>query len=855
MRSVCKTALIAVLCLLLCAASAMAEGGVTVSAEFGYDGTLTYLSAMPLTVTLKNEGADTRLTLSIDVDRSSEEYDTYEYPVALASGAEKQLVIPITLNYKQKNYVLQVKSGDTQITSVSVTPKKVISPGMLLVGVLSDSPQALSYMNIGTANDQLMRDEGWQIVPLTQESFPESYELLQAFSMLAVDGVDISQFSDAQRQALTTWLKNGGVAIVGGGSRAVSAYRGFAELTGVTTGAPYSVQSQDVTQALIDALAGTQFPITESTAAAQGTAMLSPINGERAQQVAALGEHTLIARVPVGNGLVYTTAFSLSEKPVSNWNGMTCFWQRVLLTTGASVYQGILETKNNYYRSSRDYYADSTVLQNLEIANPESMLYPMAAVLAFLLLAGAGSYLILKRLDKREWLWLTIPLLSACCVGVLCLMSGRMQLNKPAASAYSVYSVSSEGKTTCATLAGVASAQNQEMTVSSLENALIEPSNAYYSYYDDGEDTQSYTHTRRYLYTLGDQRAVTFPASGAWDVQLLYIRPDENPQLDVSASIWWGEDGLYGEIVNNTDYTLEAGYVMTMYGYCTTPRILPGQTAKISIVENPDRKEAGVYDGEMINEKLNSNMTYIDNIVYAALHPFDPTVSYDMELYPKDMTEAEKQEIYLHSAMIDAARTNWYSTYGNLYNAKNLFRYITFNDELGDVSLTVNGTQVQRTAHRTIVDVQMRYLPVSAAGIVKVPSGITPSEQAAVDSQQVPYSLGVRTSSAGYYMLRDEPVLCYNLGAVEGVDISRLTLTSLTLWGDTYGAAAVVRIYDPVSKTWDLINGAGLPLTLGGEDLSCYIDASGRVFLRLTQQAGSSGEVDNAMLSFEGKVK
>ncbi len=35
MRSVCKTALIAVLCLLLCTASALADGGVTVSAEFG----------------------------------------------------------------------------------------------------------------------------------------------------------------------------------------------------------------------------------------------------------------------------------------------------------------------------------------------------------------------------------------------------------------------------------------------------------------------------------------------------------------------------------------------------------------------------------------------------------------------------------------------------------------------------------------------------------------------------------------------------------------------------------------------------------------------------------------------------
>ena len=43
MRSVCKTALIAVLCLLLCTAPALADGGVTVSADFGYDLSLIHI--------------------------------------------------------------------------------------------------------------------------------------------------------------------------------------------------------------------------------------------------------------------------------------------------------------------------------------------------------------------------------------------------------------------------------------------------------------------------------------------------------------------------------------------------------------------------------------------------------------------------------------------------------------------------------------------------------------------------------------------------------------------------------------------------------------------------------------------
>lgn len=847
MRSVCKTALIAVLCLLLCTASALADGGVTVSADFGYDGAVTYLSAMPLRVTLKNDGADTELTVAIDVDRSSSEYDTYEYPLSLASGAEKQLVIPIMLNYKQKTYTVRVTGKEGLIASVPITPKKVIAPTTLLVGVLSDSPQTLSYLNIGTANDQLMRGEVWQTITLTQETFPDSYELMRAFSFLAVDGVDISQFSDAQRQALQTWLKNGGVAIVGGGTRAVSAYRGFAEMTGITTGAPYSAQG--AAQALVDALSDTQFPLTESAVSAQGTALLSPIHGERANTIAELDGKTLIARSQVGSGLVYTTAFSLSEKPLSGWKGMSCFWQRVLLATGASVYQNLVDDSSV---GGRGYYADSSMFTTLGIPNDESMIYPMLAVAAFLLLAGAGSYLILKRLDKREWMWLTVPVLAACCVGVLCLMSSRMQLNKPAATAYSVYNIDSDGNVSSITVAGVAIAQDEDMTINTRDNALVEPSNTFYSYYNDDDDTKVYTQSLRYRYTLGEKRALTFPASGAWDVQLLYIKPEENPRLGVSASIWWEDDGLHGEIVNNSDYTLDAGYVLTMYGYCTTPRILPGQTAEIAIVENPSRKEGGAYDGEMINEKLSSNMSYIDNIIYAALHPFDPQATYDNSKYYQTMTTDEINQLNLRSTLISTVRSDWYSRYQD-YNDKSLFRYITFNDTLGDVQLTVNGTDVERTAHCAIIDVQIKYIAVSEMGYVKVPAGITPYELGALDSQQRPYSLGVRSSSS-YFMLRDEPVLCFSLGKVDGVDVSRLTLTSLTLDGQTYGSGVVVRIYDQQAQAWDTINSAGMPMTLSEENLGRYMDAQGNVFVRASQQGGRDGELDTPSLAFEGKV-
>ena len=112
-----------------------------------------------------------------------------------------------------------------------------------------------------------------------------------------------------------------------GGTRAAAAYRGFTALTGITTGTPYS--AENVAQALTDAMKNTKFPVTSTADSAQGTSMLSPVNGD-GTQVATMDGNTLIACTQVENGLIYTTAFSLSEKPLAGWDGMSCFWQRVL---------------------------------------------------------------------------------------------------------------------------------------------------------------------------------------------------------------------------------------------------------------------------------------------------------------------------------------------------------------------------------------------------------------------------------------------------------------------------------------------------------------------------------------------
>ncbi len=126
--------------------------------------------------------------------------------------------------------------------------------------------------------------------------------------------------------------------------------------------------------------------------------------------------------------------------------------------------------------------------------------------------------------------------------------------------------------------------------------------------------------------------------------------------------------------------------------------------------------------------------------------------------------------------------------------------------------------------------------------------------QGATDELQKPYSLG--TKGSDYIALRNEPVLCFDLSEAEGIDIADLTLNQLTLDGEAYGAVVVVfRIYNNDTESWDLINSSAFPITITGDNLNCYMDADGKVFLSVSQQGSTDGEMCNLLLSFEGKVK
>ncbi len=738
--------------------SSMATSAMELEAAMGYDGAVTYVRKLPVNVTLTNHGTDASGKLVVDVNRSDTEFDRYELPVSIAGGASMHLTIPIVLTQRQTEYAVSWVESESVLAQASFKPSTVISPSTLIVGALSEDAQQLTYLTISKGSDPLSRAEYWSTVPLDADTFPTDLESLRFFDILAIDGFNMSALSDAQSQALAAWLRDGGIVLLGGGVNASASFPYFSAYTGITAGA--LEDGGDFSQELLAYFGLSAQPLGQSV-------MITPLHGASG---AAIGAQGLVDATRVGDGFVFTSAFALGEKPLNTWLGKNAIWQRALLSCAESRYLSMVADRANGSYTNASLYVDSGISDLLRVENDDGMALPMVVIGLFIVLAGFGSYLVLKKLDRREWMWLSVPLLAVAASLILWALSGVLPLREPIAVHYTVLNVDSDGTTDGYTAVTAAKSSRSPMTVGIEEGTLDVPSTVYYYASNDLKEQEAAAKLR-YTYTYGERETLTFPETWAWGENTMIVR--DAAYADVSAvrgECGWDGDSLVFTITNGSDIALEKGVILTDYGFVSVPALLPGQTASVTMSPDPtasksaDRtREEIVRDGVLLDEEDLKNYSFYDYI--------DIYVSADDESLSADEQIAAR----LRRSLL----VNHYSVIGDS-EYEGTFRYLTFSDKLDGLRLVIDGQTVDRTAQQGLLCVRLAYNPISSDGTARFLKGSFPSYTATVGADGKP-SVGESLGQNQYqfFSLSSKPAFAFDMSALpEGLTISDFDISS-----------------------------------------------------------------------------
>ena len=363
-------------------APAVAADAPTMDAHILLGGHARLGSWVAISVRLKNDGpsvagelrlaggsqGQTRFSKAVELPTQSDQVHVlYAQPPAFGSELSVSLV-----------------DGETTIASTKAS-FTTHDGGQLVVAVIAERPEGI------VGNLDLLPNPNQvapAVVTLTPDDLPERVEAWGAIDRIVWQDVDSERLSSAQRDALRGWLTGGGRLVIAGGTAGPKTLSAFPD-----TMLPYRpAVTTDAPAASLAGLLG-EIPATATTLPALSGSLIE------GRSLASVGDQVVAAERAYGAGSVALIGFD----PSVDWIAKT--------DTSGDLWRRLLPARTSGGLS----FSDDSMLVNAVAQLPTLALPPinglLALLVAYIVLIGPVNYLVLKRLDRREWAWITMPVL------------------------------------------------------------------------------------------------------------------------------------------------------------------------------------------------------------------------------------------------------------------------------------------------------------------------------------------------------------------------------------------------------------------------------------------------------------
>ena len=363
---------------------------ITITTRAGYGGMYRVNEWFPLTIDLRNDGADLQGELEwalLDLNDGP----VFRSPIDLPRGSQKRVQVALlSRNFSRSAHIRIIVNGQNVAQqNVTIEPIEV---DKYLVVVISSDP---TLLNVVTTL-QLPPASSTIVQHMRLDELPEQAAVLRSVNTLVLHDIDTAQLSPQQRDTLRTWIGLGGQLIVSGGVQGQLSAAGIADMLPATLHG----NLHDGSIAKLLALGSSALPSGAQTAS------LSDLEPQPdARDVIGDG---LIWERQLGAGRTLITAFDLGL--LRGWQDETRLWEQILQARAQFI--PTLEVSNPSY----DLIRSSLQLPGLSLP-PTG--YLVVFLFLYILLIGPLNYLVLRQLKRLEWAWISIPVLVALMVAGL----------------------------------------------------------------------------------------------------------------------------------------------------------------------------------------------------------------------------------------------------------------------------------------------------------------------------------------------------------------------------------------------------------------------------------------------------
>jgi hypothetical protein len=307
----------------------------------------------------------------------------YATAVELPTGARQEHLLSMRLPLFGRMRVELVSRG--AIRARVDTQVRPIDDRALGVGIIAEHPERLGAAVRGALDAR--GSQAIELASLGPTDLPSAPQAWHAMDLLVWQDVPAATLDADQVAALATWVADGGSLLLLGGSMGPPGLDGLDEAL-----LPYlPTEVVEVPSAVLDDLVG-GIPVETGTV----TALAGPHGG--GVTLAQVGDEAIAATRVVGRGRVTLIGIDPASQDARVADAL---WDLALPSRLASGSIGGAG-------SDRSLATALAALPAVAVPRQDHLL---ALLVLYLLLLGPVSYLVLKRLDRLAWAWVTTPVL------------------------------------------------------------------------------------------------------------------------------------------------------------------------------------------------------------------------------------------------------------------------------------------------------------------------------------------------------------------------------------------------------------------------------------------------------------
>lgn len=600
-----------------------------ISLEYGINGYAEYDQGCRLQISVVSSQDFTGKisVMSYYPDSSGYQSMMYSEKITLEKDIEANAVFDMG-SLGSGNIILEISDEDGKVVYSEKDLLALSSADSAAVtGVLSDDPDSLDYLDSVKLKYGEEDDVSVITLDMSAEDIPDDSMVMDSLDYLIVDNYDTSLLSQKQYEAIKSWVDDGGSLIL---------CMGTAE--------------KDVMNLFDDGY------VTSDTVP-QNDNDMSILNK--------------------GYGKVITLEYSLGTKASDDSVQRQSMLQDIF-SYGLNNAMG-----NTYaagYNGNAEYYAMETAVE----ANNGRRI-PVAAILialvVYILLCGPVTYIGLKKIRRRELIWLVVPVLAVIGTLLIYIVSLKYRVTRPVTSSFAVADISGDtvSQTTYTNVIGPR-AKDYDIDVASEYNDIRLSDDGYWTNYGSDDVTAR-------LEKINDKGNISlkfYNPTPFGSVGLKTSSVFDNNIGSIGRNLHLYTDGFDGEITNNTDYDMKNVVIMSDGYYYCIEELKRGETIPVSRDDNMrmigigaaynslneyyDKKYDGEHNAPSRLVDRNYYMMYIFNGSVPDNHHYGEIAIWGDVNRPVDVTADGESDNYNVYTVYDIGSYNYEDVRGAYYS-------------------------------------------------------------------------------------------------------------------------------------------------------------------------------------------